>query len=69
MNEVLHGMDAMQGVEDRLGDLFPEQVIVRPEKYDEAKDALRQAKEFIIESFASNDREKEEWEEAWPFDY
>lgn len=68
MNGALNGMNAMQGVKDSLGDLFPEQGVVPRERYDEAKDALSQAKEFIIETFASNDREKEAWERAWPFD-
>lgn len=68
VNGASNGMNAMQGVKDSLGKLFPERGIVRPEQYDEAKDALRQAKEFIIETFAKNDRERQAWEEAWPFD-
>ncbi|KAK2762249.1 hypothetical protein FQN54_001259 [Arachnomyces sp. PD_36] len=68
MNGALSGMNAMQSIKDSLGDMFPEQGIVRPEQYEEAKDALRQAKEFILETFASNESERQAWEEAWPFD-
>ncbi|KGY14999.1 hypothetical protein PABG_12113 [Paracoccidioides brasiliensis Pb03] len=61
------GMQAMQSISDSLGDLFPEQGVVRPEQYEEAKDALCQAKEFIIREFARNQNEEKAWEEEWPF--
>ncbi|EEH35874.2 phosphotransferase enzyme family protein [Paracoccidioides lutzii Pb01] len=61
------GMQAMQSIKDSLGDLFPEQGIVRPEQYEEAKNALCQAKEFIIREFARNQNEEKVWEEEWPF--
>ncbi|EEH07563.1 phosphotransferase enzyme family protein [Histoplasma capsulatum G186AR] len=67
MNGSLLGMQAMQCIKDSLGDLFPEQGIVRPEQYEEAKDALCQAKEFIIREFARNKNEEKAWEEEWPF--
>ncbi|EEH42235.2 uncharacterized protein PADG_07055 [Paracoccidioides brasiliensis Pb18] len=34
------GMQAMQSIKDSLGDLFPEQGVVRPEQYEETKDAV-----------------------------
>ncbi|QVM06747.1 hypothetical protein D8B26_001453 [Coccidioides posadasii str. Silveira] len=61
------GMQAMQSIKDSLGDLFPEKGIVRPEQYEKAKDALCQAKEFIIREFARNQNEEKAWEEEWPF--
>ncbi|KKZ65633.1 hypothetical protein EMCG_08540 [[Emmonsia] crescens] len=68
MNGSLLGMQAMQSIKDSLGDLFPEQGIVKIEQYEEAKDALCQAKEFIIRKFARNQNEEKAWEEEWPFD-
>ncbi|KKZ60631.1 hypothetical protein EMCG_04704 [[Emmonsia] crescens] len=68
VNGSLLGMQAMQSIRESLGDLFPEQGIVRPDQYDEAKYALSQAKEFIIGEFARNEEEKIAWREAWPFD-
>lgn len=68
VNGSLLGMQAMQSIRESLGDLFPEQGIVRPDQYDEAKDALGQAKEFIIQEFARNEEEKRVWGEEWPFD-
>ncbi|KAK2861443.1 hypothetical protein FQN49_004186 [Arthroderma sp. PD_2] len=68
VNGSLLGMQAMQSIRESLGDLFPEQGIVRPDQYDEAKDALGQAKEFIMQEFARNDEERRVWGEEWPFD-
>lgn len=64
----LRGMDAMQGIRDRLGDLFPERGVVKPEQYKLTKDALRQVKQEVIAKFAHTDEEKAAWEESWPFD-
>lgn len=62
------GMEAMRSIRDSLGELCPEQGIVRLQQYDEAMGALRQIKEQVISTFATNSREKEEWEKTWPFD-
>ncbi|GAB1743368.1 hypothetical protein NU219Hw_g9205t1 [Hortaea werneckii] len=64
----LRGMDAMQGIRDRLGDLFPERGVVKPEKYELTKDALRQLKKEVIAKFAHTDEDKAVWQESWPFD-
>ncbi|RMY56901.1 hypothetical protein D0865_03403 [Hortaea werneckii] len=64
----LRGMDAMQGIRNSLGDLFPERGVVKPEQYDLTKDALRQTKQEVIAKFAHTDEEKAAWEESWPFD-
>lgn len=68
VNESLLGMQVMQSIQDTLGDLFPEKGIVKTEQYDEAKNALGQIKEQIIEQYAKNDHEKKVWEKEWPFD-
>ncbi|PGG95577.1 hypothetical protein AJ79_09967 [Helicocarpus griseus UAMH5409] len=68
VNGSLLGMRAMQSIRESLGDLFPEQGIVRHGQYDEAKNALDQAKDFIIQEFAQNEKEKIMWQEEWPFD-
>ena len=66
MEGVARGMEAMRLIRDSLGELFPEQGIVRPDQYDEALDALKQMKEQIISTFASDSREKETWKKEWP---
>lgn len=62
------GMEAMRSIRESLGELFPEQGIVRPDQYNEALDALAQMKEQIISTFASNSAEREVWEKEWPFE-
>ncbi|PIA89672.1 Altered inheritance of mitochondria protein 9, mitochondrial [Cercospora beticola] len=62
------GMRAMSGIKDALGDLFPERGIVKSERYDEAKDALQQMKEQVIEQFAHSEEERAAWMRSWPFD-
>lgn len=64
----LCGMEAMAQIQGAMGDLFPERGCVRPEQYDEAKEALHQLKEQIIDKFASTDAERVAWQECWPFD-
>lgn len=64
----IRGVEAMTMIQDTIGDLFPERGCVRSEQYDEAKDALRQCKEQIIDMFASTEAERAAWEESWPFD-
>jgi len=64
----LRGIEAMRGVQEGLGKLFPEQGIVRSEDYEEVKDALRQMKEQVIETFARDERERNIWQKEWPFD-
>ena len=61
-------MEAMAQIQEAIGSLFPERGCVRPEQYDEAKDALRQCKEQIMSTFASTEAERTAWEESWPFD-
>ncbi|KAF3005696.1 hypothetical protein E8E13_005421 [Curvularia kusanoi] len=68
MQGVIRGMEAMRSIRDSLGELFPEQGIVRPEQFDETLDALNQMKEQVISAFASTPEEKEAWERNWPFE-
>lgn len=62
------GMRAMSGIKDALGDLFPERGLVRPERHEEARDALKQMKEQVIEQSAHSEEERVAWVKSWPFD-
>ena len=42
--------------------------MVRPEQYEESRDALRQMKDQIIETFAEDENSKGAWQDSWPFD-
>jgi hypothetical protein len=64
---VVRGMEAMRSVRESLGELFPDQGIVKSNDYEEALDALSQMKEEIISAFATNATERAAWEKAWPF--
>ncbi len=64
---VARGIEAMRSIRESIGELFPEQGIVRPEQYKEALDALEQMKVQVIEEFACNEQERETWRREWPF--
>ena len=64
----LRGIEAMRGVRDSLGELFPERGIVRNDQYEEARDALRQIREQVIDTYTKDEKEKDIWREGWPFD-
>jgi hypothetical protein len=68
MRGVVRGMEVMRSIRDSLGELFPEQGIVRSDQYNEALDALNQMREQVVSTFASNSKEKEIWENEWPFE-
>ena len=68
VNGAMRGIDAMRGVRETLGDLFPERGIVREELYEEVQDALRQVKEQVVELHSRNDSERAIWRKNWPFD-
>ena len=68
VNWALRGMEAICEIQETLGYLFPEQGIVPEQRYAEARDALQQVKEHIVEHFARNKRERKIWREEWPFD-
>jgi hypothetical protein len=63
----VRGMELMRAIREEIGELFPEQGIVRHELYEEALDALRQMKEQVIAEFAQTKHDREVWEEVWPF--
>lgn len=50
-----------------MGELFPEQGIVRPDQYEESLDTLSQIKDQVIEKFSTGDEERKVWEKLWPF--
>jgi len=64
---VVRGMEAMRSIRESIGELFPEQGIVKADQYEEALDALEQMKDQVIEEFASNEQEREVWRKEWPF--
>ncbi|KAH8724357.1 kinase-like domain-containing protein [Phaeosphaeriaceae sp. PMI808] len=64
---VVRGMEAMASIRETIGELFPEQGIVRPDQYEEALDALAQIKDQVIEQFAGTEQEREVWKKMWPF--
>lgn len=64
----LRGMEAMREVQETLGELFPEQGIVRHDQYEETRAALRQIRAQVIDRFAKDERDREVWREGWPFD-
>lgn len=68
VNGAMRGIEAMRGVQETIGDLFPERGIVRVEQYEEARDALRQMKEQVTDFFARDESDRRIWREAWPFD-
>lgn len=63
----LRGIQAMQGIRDSMGDLFPEQGLVQLEQYDEARQALLQIRDQIAVHFGRSKAEEEVWRRAWPF--
>ena len=58
----LRGIEAMREVQESLGE------IVRNDQYEETRDALRQIREQVIETYASDESDREIWREGWPFD-
>lgn len=62
------GADAMGRIQQTLGDLFPEQGVMRHDQYDEAKRALGQIKEKVNEEFARSEEDRIAWHKSWPFD-
>ncbi|KAF2182372.1 hypothetical protein K469DRAFT_232463 [Zopfia rhizophila CBS 207.26] len=64
---VVCGMEAMRGVRESIGELFPEQAIVKSDQYEEALDALTQMKEQVIDEYARTEEDREAWEKMWPF--
>ncbi|PVH69760.1 hypothetical protein DL98DRAFT_438347 [Cadophora sp. DSE1049] len=67
VENVARGIEAMRSIRESIGELFPEQGIVRSDQYEDALDALEQMKCQVIEEFASNEQEREVWRKEWPF--
>ncbi|KAL8826673.1 MAG: hypothetical protein Q9170_007313 [Blastenia crenularia] len=63
------GMKYMGLIKDKVGDdLWPINGIIRPEKYHEAKAALKKAKKELYDQLGLDDQERAEWDSRWPFD-
>jgi len=64
----VEGMTLMGRVRESIGrGLFPERGMVRVDQYDEAKSALQQMKDQILDLYAHDEHERKLWEEDWPF--
>jgi hypothetical protein len=61
------GIQVMRAIREAIGELFPDQGIVAPEKYEESLNALSQMKEQVMADFAKTEHEKDVWEKMWPF--
>jgi len=66
--EAQTGSDVMERIQQTLGELFPEQGVVRHDQYDETKRALGQIKKRVIEELARSEEDKAAWHHSWPFD-
>ena len=64
----VRGMEAMRNLKQSLGELFPERGIVRSDQYEASREALRQIRESLIETYANSEFDKLRWLESWPFD-
>ena len=62
------GMQTMQGIKDSLRELFPANRVISNDQYDEARDALRQMKEQVIEMYSNSESDREIWWRNWPFE-
>ena len=54
-------MEAMKAIRHAIGELFPEQGLVRTELYEEALDALDQVKHQMIDEYAKNEEKRMVW--------
>jgi hypothetical protein len=57
----VRGMDAMTISRETIGELFPEHGIVKPERYEEALDALGLVKEQVIALYAKAEEDRKVW--------
>ena len=62
------GIATMRGIQDSLDELFRRNKMVLYDQYDDARDALRQMKEQVIEMYAKNEGDREIWLSNWPFE-
>ncbi|KAK0112105.1 hypothetical protein ONS96_001364 [Cadophora gregata f. sp. sojae] len=67
VESVARGMEAMRSIRESIGELFPEQGIVRADQYEDTLNALEQMKDQVMDEFASNEQEREVWRREWPF--
>jgi hypothetical protein len=61
-------VELMEEVQTAMGELFPLHGQVPHNRYDETKEALREIKDQIIGRYAQTERDRMEWQKAWPFD-
>ncbi|KAL8931644.1 MAG: hypothetical protein Q9216_007129 [Gyalolechia sp. 2 TL-2023] len=61
------GMEYMESLKQKLGDLWPEKGLVRHDQYEDAKKAIQQAKLELYDQLGLNEEERAKWDERWPF--
>ncbi|CAD6444630.1 2ed82085-079b-4320-9d3d-b72f241ee540-CDS [Sclerotinia trifoliorum] len=49
---------SLSSIKESIGELFPEQGIVRPDRYEEALDALEQMRHQVIKEFTTSEQKK-----------
>lgn len=64
----MRGMQIMNDFKTRLGPLWPDKDAVSHNLYHNAKAALRELRDEVIEEFARSEDDKSEIEKLWPFD-
>lgn len=64
----MRGMEIMNDFRARLGPLWPDKDAVSHDLYQDAKAALRELKDEVIEEFARSQDDKLEFKKLWPFD-
>lgn len=52
----------------RLGELWPDKGVVRHDQYEDAKIALRELKNEVMEHVVSSEVDRATFEQWWPFD-
>ncbi|KAH0848892.1 phosphotransferase enzyme family protein [Fonsecaea pedrosoi] len=66
--KAIHGMEIMNDFKARLGPLWPDKDAVSHDMYHDAKTALREMKDEVIQEFAKSQNDILEFEKLWPFD-
>lgn len=57
----------MAVIADHLRSLMPDRGFVRHEHYEEVKAELRRAKRQLIDDFSTSVKDRQAYEDAWPF--
>lgn len=64
----IRGMEYMKRIGQKTGELWPEKGLVRHDQYEDAKEAIKQAKLELYDHLGLDEGERAEWNATWPFD-